>query len=122
MYDIELTDKEPHGKASYDTERFKLKTGDVVRFVKSNVKYENGVYNDGSVCDVALIDSVVSLYTTEDTELKLTSNHKLSTDFDVTYTVKNDVSIANVQFWKTNSGSFKVEYDIELYVNDVRYI
>lgn len=101
---------------SYVSESFKLKTGDVVKLVKdnTNVTVTSAEDQTSRMSSMFLTTSVGST--------KDIIKGDLFSDIEGTITITSDCSVDGLCLWNASCTGKIIDFDVELYVNDVRYI
>lgn len=105
----------------YRTTYFTLNKGDTVRVVKKNTTIETTDTNIGntSVHQLAIVDSVGDVLITY-----MYEKHAIAQDVNAEITYGNAGPIGGIMlYWSAEDpAAYILDFDIELYVNDVRYV
>lgn len=101
----------------YSNTRFTLKAGDVVTLTKKNTVVTTTA--DDAVSSAACMISLA----TKTGELKIiSSNFKTDADATGTKTITADYEVDGLVMWSTFISKVTLEFDVELYVNEIRYV
>lgn len=114
-----LADDASYGDANNNIFRktnFTLSKGDVIKIIKSNTAWSAVGY------EASQSQSSSIVFAADTGEVKFGIDKLIGLDYELSNTVSADCNVDGLRLWHASSGSFIVEFDLEVYVNGVRYV
>lgn len=114
-----LADDATYGDANNNIFRktnFTLSKGDVIKIIKSNTIWTCDGY------EASQSPSSTIFFKADIGEIKFGIDKLIGLDYELSNTVSSDYNVDGLCLWHATSGHLIVEFDLEVYVNGVRYV